>query len=181
VKTPKKPKPHLRGKAGGAQPEKGAASKEKEILTVAWRLAEELCQAEGLELVHLEYQREAGGRMLRAYIDKANGVTLDDCVNISRQLSEILDVHLQTDLPYHLEVSSPGADRPLGKLTDFERFRGQTARIRVKDPIAGQRNFKGTLMGITGDLIHLQISAGPIDVHFPNITKARLVNYNGEK
>jgi ribosome maturation factor RimP len=181
VKTHKKAKARLPAKASRPQPEKGTVPKEKEILALAYRLAEELCQAEGLELVHLEYQREAGGRMLRLFIDKANGVTLDDCVNISRQLSDILDVHLQADLAYRLEVSSPGADRPLGKLADFERFRGHLARIRVKDPINGQRNFKGTLMGITGDTIQLQLSAGLIDVDFQNIAKARLVIYNGEK
>jgi ribosome maturation factor RimP len=181
VKTRKKGKCRLAAEASQPQPDRGAAPKEKESLALAYRLAEELCLAEGLELIHLEYQREAGGRILRLYIDKANGVALNDCVNISRQFSDILDVHLKTDLAYRLEVSSPGVDRPLGKLADFERFRGQTARIRVKDPINGQRNFKGTLMGITGDTIHLQISAELIDVVFQNIAKARLVNYNGEK
>lgn len=181
VKTRKKTKAHLEPKTSRPQPENSAAPKEKEILALAYRLAEALCTAEGLELVHLEYQREARGRILRVFIDKADGVAIDDCVNISRQLSDILDVHLQTGLAYHLEVSSPGIDRPLGKLADFERFCGQTARIRLKEPQNGQRNFTGILMGRTGDTIHLQITAGPVDVNFQNIAKARLVNDNGEK
>jgi ribosome maturation factor RimP len=90
------------------------------MVAKVWRLAEPLCLSEGLELVHVEYQREPAGRTLRIYLDKPGGVTLDDCVNISRQLSDLLDVGLETEAPYRMEVSSPGIQRPLGRL---ERFR----------------------------------------------------------
>jgi len=77
-------------------------------------LAEPLCESEGVELVYVEYQPEAGGMILRLYIDKPEGVTVDDCIYISRQLGDILDVNLENAGAYRLEVSSPGSDRPPG-------------------------------------------------------------------
>ncbi len=90
------------------------------LLPDIWRIAEPLCLSEGLELVHIEFQREQAGRTLRLFLDKPGGVTLDDCVNISRQLSDLLDVSLDEETPpYNLEVSSPGVPRPLGKISDL--------------------------------------------------------------
>lgn len=146
-----------------------------------WQLAEPICTSEGLELVYVEYQREAGGRILRIYIDRPDGVVLDDCAAISRQLGDILDVHLDVNVPpYNLEVSSPGSERPLGRLVDFERFVGHTAKIRVKAPVNGQRNLKGVLEGYTNDTVHLRVAAARMDILYQNIAKAKLVNHNGE-
>ena len=86
---------------------------EKVIIGRIEALAEPLCESEGLELVHVEYQREAGGRILRLYIDRSGGVSLDDCVSVSRQLNDLLDVKLEDIGPYTLEVTSPGPERPL--------------------------------------------------------------------
>jgi ribosome maturation factor RimP len=155
------------------------ASKAK-IVNQVKELAESLCQAEGMELVHVEYQREPSGRTLRLYIDKPGGVTLDDCVNISRQLGDILDVNLDSDGSYNLEISSPGPDRPLGKKEDFERFKGKEARIKVAEPVDGKKNFKGVLLGIAGDVVTLLIDDKKVTIAFQKILKARLVNYNGE-
>ena len=102
-------------------------------------LAEPLCREEGMELVHVEYQREAGGRILRVYIDKPGGVGLNDCVNVSRQLSDLLDVYVERDDAYRLEISSPGPDRPLGKTADYERFKGRDIRIKTARPLDGQK------------------------------------------
>lgn len=145
-----------------------------------WRLAEPLCLGEGIELVHVEYQREPGGRTLRIYLDKPGGVTLDDCVNISRQLGDILDVGLETELSYRMEVSSPGVDRPVGKLGDFERFRGCRAKIRTARPVDGRKNFTGTLEGIDGQSVLLMIEHRTISFALTDIAKAHLINYNGE-
>ena len=90
------------------------------MVTQANKLAAPLCEAEGVELVHIEYQQETGGRILRLYIDKPGGVTLDDCIIVSRQLSDLLNVKIETEETYRLEVSSPGPDRPLGNALDFE-------------------------------------------------------------
>ena len=92
------------------------------IVERVWQLAQPLCASEGVELVHVEYQREQGGRTLRLYLDKPGGVTLDDCAGISRHLGDLLDVSLETAASYRLEVSSPGSKRPLGRLEDFKRF-----------------------------------------------------------
>jgi ribosome maturation factor RimP len=80
------------------------------VMAASKGLAGPLCESEGLELVHLEYQREPGGWILRLYIDKSGGVTLDDCATVSRQMNDLLDVHLDDIGPYNLEVTSPGPD-----------------------------------------------------------------------
>ncbi|HHE73474.1 MAG TPA: ribosome maturation factor RimP [Desulfobacteraceae bacterium] len=156
-------------------------SVEKErFLSTVRTLAEPLCNAEGMELVFIEYQIEPSGRILRLYIDQPGGVNLDDCTNISRQLSDFLDVSLDSDEPYNLEVSSPGVNRPLGKLADYNRFKGQEAKIQVSEPVDGQKNFKGALMGAEDRLITILTNDKTVAIRFDTITKARLINYNGE-
>ncbi len=155
-------------------------AKEKEILAVVHELAEPLCEAEGLELVHAEYQREPSGRTLRLYIDRKGGVSLDDCADVSRQVGDMLDVRLQGDESYRLEVSSPGVDRPVGRLSDFDRFAGNQIKIRINAPVKGQKNFTGILCGVSGDNVELEIDEKKISLAYHRITKARLINYNGE-
>jgi len=138
-------------------------------------LAEPLCHAEGMELVFAEYRAESGGRILRLYIDRTGGVTLDDCVNISRQLRDLLDVSLESDESYNLEVSSPGSNRPLGKLEDFVRFKGQMINIQSSRPVDGQKKFKGTLMGAEDNRVKIMINDKTVAIHFDTITKARLI------
>ncbi len=150
------------------------------LQTQVKNLAEPLCEAEGMELVHLEFQREPRGRTMRLYIDKPGGVKLDDCVAISRQLSDLLDVSLAIDETYNLEVSSPGINRPLTKLNDFERFQGQSAKIKLTRAIAGRKNFQGVLVGTEQEKITLQVDEQPIVIDFNDIAKAQLINYNGE-
>jgi ribosome maturation factor RimP len=155
--------------------------KESDVIQLVWELAEPICTSEGMELVHVEYQREPGGRILRIYIDRPGGVVLDDCAMVSRQIGDILDVHMDSNMPaYHLEVSSPGSQRPLSRLSDFERFKGQKAKIKIKTPIEGQRNFTGVLDGCTKEVVHLQVGALQMDIVYQNIAKAKLVNHNGE-
>ena len=166
---------------GSERPPKQKGPKESVVIESVWQLAEPICLAEGLELVHVEYQRETGGRILRIYIDRPQKVTLDDCAVISRQLSDMLDVYFDSSMPpYTLEVSSPGRQRPLSRLKDFERFKGRKARIRTKTPMDGQRNFLGILEGCRNDIVHLRVGAARIDVIYQNIAKAMLVNHNGE-
>ena len=146
------------------------------VLARVWQLAEPLCLGEGMELVHVEYQREPGGRVLRIYLDKPGGVTLDDCVNISRQLGDILDVGLDMELAYRMEVSSPGVNRPLGKLSDFERFRGRRVKLKTRQPIRGRKNFTGTLEGIEDSSVRLMVDNQTMDIAFTDIVKAHLIN-----
>jgi len=159
---------------------RSSAEKPAEIVAKVRSLAESLCDAEGVELVHLEYQRESGGRMLRLYIDRPGGIRIDDCVAISRQLSDLLDVYLDQEVAYNLEVSSPGLERPLGTEDDYNRFKGNQVRLKTYEPIEEQRKFKGVLLGLTEGQVNLRIDDNTVAIPFNLINKARLVNYHGE-
>ena len=152
-----------------------AAPVEKWVVEQARPLAESLCMAEGIEMVHLEYLRERGGRVMRLTIDKPGGVTLEDCAGVSRELGDILDVHLPNIGRYHLEVSSPGPHRRLSRESDFERFRGQPAKIRTCSPINGQKNFSGVLEGISGDSVCLNTGLTTVTIAIRSILKANLI------
>ena len=153
---------------------------EKEVIDRAKGFAETLCEAEGIELVHVEYRREPSGRVLRIYIDKPEGITLADCVHISRQLNDILDVYFENAKSYRLEVSSPGSDRPLGKPDDFNRFKGEEVKIRTKQSFDGQKNFKGAIQGASYENVQLLVGNKMFSIPFINIARAQLVNYCGE-
>lgn len=149
---------------------------EQKILMRAKELLEPMCEAEGMELVHIEYQRETGGRILRLYIDGPGGVTLDDCVGVSRQSGDLLDVYLDDIGPYRLEVSSPGPNRPLGKKIDYERFKGNLVKIVTAHPICEQKNFKGILLGISEGMVRLSIDDRTVTIPHKEITRAHLNN-----
>lgn len=139
-------------------------------------LAEPLCESEGYELVHLEFQAEPGGRTLRLYIDQPGGISLDDCAAVSRQLSDLLDVALDDIGAYNLEVSSPGPERPLGKLEDFSRFQGCRAKIRTARPVEGQKNFTGILSGVDKGVVNLATVAKTVAIPYDLIQRARLAD-----
>ena len=153
---------------------------DNEFLAKANKLAEPVCNAEGVELVHAEYQMEPGGKVLRLYIDKPDGIGLDDCVAISRQVSDLLDIYIEGDQQYRLEVSSPGLNRPLGKPDDFNRFKDHSARIQIAEAINGQKKFKGVLKGIQDGIVTLLVMGKPVALPHEKITKARLINNSGE-
>jgi ribosome maturation factor RimP len=159
---------------------RSGAKNQKIIIDQVNALAEPLCESESLELVHVEYQRESGGRILRLYIDRPGGVTLDDCVNVSQQMNDLLDVYLDNIGPYRLEVTSPGPNRPLSKLNDFERFKGNLAKIKTLQPINGQKNFTGIIGGLTGETVRLSIREKTVMIAFEDICRARLIDYDGE-
>ena len=149
--------------------------KDKEdILNNIRKIADSVCESEGIELVHLEYHRESGGVILRVYIDKPGGVTLDNCTGVSRQLNDLLDIHFEELPPYTLEVSSPGLDRPLVKKGDYEKFNGKTAKVTTKKPLNGQKKFTGVLSGVTGDFLKLAIDGKTVKIPLDDILKGRL-------
>ena len=180
AKRGRKQKLERRQKTARVHLDAEARKRRQAVVDSVTRLAEPLCQSEGLELVHVEYQREPGGVTLRIYLDKPGGVTLDDCVDISRQLEDLLDVHANDLPPYRLEVSSPGIDRPVGKLEDYRRFVGQRARIRLAAPVDGRKNFTGVLDGVVEGKIQLKMDDGVVHLDFSDILRARLINFNGE-
>jgi len=149
-------------------------------ISMVGELAETLCDSLNLEFVHVEFQREPRGRILRVYIDKPGGAGLDDCVRVSRQLGDLLDVYLDAEVTYDLEVSTPGSERPLGKASDFDRFKGKIVKIRTRKPIDGQKNFTGKLLGITEGIVSLGKQDITVAIPHQEIAKARLVDNYGE-
>lgn len=143
-------------------------------------LAAPLCASEGCELVHVELLSQSSGKTLRLYIDRAGGVTLDDCVAVSRQMSDLLDVAIEGDWSYKLEVSSPGSDRPVSKMKDFKRFEGQDIKIRMAAPLDGKKIFTGKLAGTGETTVLVMVGAKQVSIPFESIKSARLINYNGE-
>jgi ribosome maturation factor RimP len=123
-------------------------------------LAEPILADEGLELVDVEFRREAQGWVLRLYMDRAGGVTLDDCQKVSEQLGDHLDVEDLIDYPYSLEVSSPGLDRPLTRDDDFRRFAGKAVQFTTREAVEGLRNFRGCLAGLADGAVLLDLAGG---------------------
>jgi ribosome maturation factor RimP len=111
---------------------------------------------------------------MRVTIDRSGGVALDDCERFSRSLGLLLDAEDSMQGPFNLEVSSPGLDRPLTVLKDFERHKGKLVRIITKDKIDNQNFFLGRIIGITADLIQLDINGEERNIPFDNISRARL-------
>ena len=129
----------------------------------------------GYELVDAELTGSGHHALLRVYIDSPGGINVDDCALVSRQLSAVLDVEDPISGHYTLEVSSPGLDRPLVKRADFERFKGETIKVRLHQPILGRKNFTGQLVSVTDDCVVLEMDKESYDLAFENIEKARLV------
>ena len=150
------------------------------VIDQIFELVEPICRYDGIELVHVEFQGEPGGKILRLYIDKPGGVTLDDCVQLSRSMGDLLDVNLENIGPYRLEVTSPGPNRPVSKANDFERFKGRQIKLKTIRPQDGRRNFSGVLMGITDGNVKLSIDEQVIAIPFESILKANLKSQNGE-
>jgi ribosome maturation factor RimP len=170
----KRNKRHIKKEAGSKGPHQGRTDEQK-IIKRVWSLAEPVCESEGLELIQVEYQRESAGRILRLYVDKPGGINLDDCVGISRQVSDILDVDLDDVGPYSLEVTSPGPERPLARKQDFARFKGSRAKIKTSQPLNGRKNFTGVLLDITDDHVRLQLEAQIVTIGYADISKAHLI------
>ena len=139
-------------------------------------IAERVAQSNGLELVDVELLGGGKARMLRIFIDKPEGVTHEDCSNFSREVGIIFDV--EEAVPggaYTLEVSSPGLDRPLKKLADYERFAGREASVKLKLPRDGQRRFEGRLAGVEDGKIVLDVEGKRHELAIDDIDRARLV------
>ena len=139
-------------------------------------LFEPVIESMGYELVGVEFISGGGHGTLRVYIDSERGITVDDCAAISHQISGILDVEEPIRQAYDLEVSSPGLDRPLFKLADFERFAGRTAKIRLAVARDGRRNFRGELRGVDdAGLVRIEVDGEEFRLPHADIARANLV------
>jgi ribosome maturation factor RimP len=134
-----------------------------------------ILEEEGMELVDIEYKMGKGRGILRLYIDKPEGVKIDDCERVSKKIDPILD---RSDIirgHYFLEVSSPGLDRPLKREKDFKRFMGRLIKVKTFSPIDNQKTFVGTLKDYKEEIITLETREGKIiQISLGNITKANL-------
>ncbi len=129
----------------------------------------------GLELWGLDYQASKGHARLCIYIDHAEGVSIDHCARVSEQVSAVLDVEDPIKLPYTLEVSSPGVDRPLFNREQLLRYQGCEVRIRMEWPVQGRRHFTGTVDGVDAEQVTIVLEQARVALPLDAIASARLI------
>ncbi len=134
------------------------------------KLVETTVSGMGFELVDFE---RSGRGLMRVFIDKPEGISVDDCQTVSNQLTRLF---LVENVDYdRLEVSSPGLDRPLKKEADFVRFSGQKAQLKLRMPISGRKNFSGIIGDVSNGILQLDVDGSQVSIELSNLDKARLV------
>lgn len=139
------------------------------------QLIEPTVQALDLELWGVEHASQGKYSVLRIFIEREAGVTIDDCERVSRQVSAIFDVEEPIAGEYTLEVSSPGMDRLLFTPQQFQRYRGEEVSVRMRTPVDGRRKFKGRLTDVVDDIIHMQVDGSDFELPHGDIEKANIV------
>lgn len=138
-------------------------------------LIEPIVEGLGYECVGIDYNPHPKHGLLRIYIDSENGILVEDCSKVSHQISGVLDVEDPIQGNYHLEISSPGAERPFFKVSQFEQFIGSTVLVNLFKAIDARRKITGLIMKVEGDIITLQDGDQVYEVPFDAMSKARLV------
>jgi len=130
----------------------------------------------GYDCIHVELTVENGRKIARIFIDRLDGAatSIEDCVRVTRELDPVLDVADVMSARYELEVSSPGINRPLSRKKDFERFAGKKVAVRTFEKVGDRRNFLGTLLGIDGDEIRIDVDGREMRVPIEEVSKAHL-------
>ena len=129
----------------------------------------------GYELADLEVKQQGRSKLVRLFIDKPEGITLDDCESVSQQVSLILDVEDPITDDYVLEISSPGLNRTLKKLEHYQRFIGCEIRTRLHPSEDGRRNFRGKLLNATEDKINIEVDGEIYEINQESIEYTRLI------
>jgi len=129
----------------------------------------------GYELVGLEFIRAGEHSTLRIFIDKENGINVEDCAEVSRQVSAVMDVEDPITVAYNLEVSSPGLERPLFKAAHYEQFIGHEVSLVLKMAMGNRRKWKGDIVAVDGELVTLNVDGNEECFALSNISKANLV------
>ena len=146
------------------------------------QVAEPLCKSEHFELVNVELATSNKENIVRLYIDKQGGITLKDCVFISRQLGDLIDIQIDNIGSYRLEVSSPGPNRSLNKKQDFDRFKGEIITIWTNELIESQKKFTGILEKVYDDSVVILMDKKRLEIADHVISKAELAGHqNGEQ
>lgn len=144
-------------------------------LTHLWELFEPVVNGMGYDLIEIEHFPNPKHGVLRLYIDKEEGITIDDCSDVSRQISALIDVEDPVRGQFNLEVSSPGMDRPLRRVKDFQRFTGSKVKLKTMMPLDGQRNFSGRLLEADEDSLTIETDTEEITLPMSALEKARIV------
>lgn len=139
------------------------------------QLLEPAVEALGFELLGIEFLRAGKHSTLRLYIDSPNGITVDDCADVSHQVSAVMDVEDPINTEYNLEVSSPGMDRPLFKEQHYAAVQGETVTIRLRVPMGNRRNFKGEVLAVAEGKVTVQVDNESFELQIDNIDKGNLV------
>lgn len=147
------------------------ATKESTLKT----LIEPTITAMGFDLWGIDYLAQGQHSRLVIYIDHTDGITVDHCADVSRQISALLDVEDPISGQYNLEVSSPGMDRPLFTIDQFAAYAGHTVNVRLTAPFEGRRKFKGLLAGVEGDEVLLQLDDEEYGFPVETIDRAQIV------
>jgi len=129
----------------------------------------------GYQLWGYEYRPHSESALLRIFIEKEEGISIDDCASVSRQVGAVLDVENIIPVAYILEVSSPGMDRVLFKPDQYQDYLGETLKVRTRTPIDERRNFKGTLLNTNDTIVTLKVDNQEFEIPFESIDRARLV------
>lgn len=149
--------------------------KEQEIIERIEKIAKPIVEGEGLSIYDLEFKREPEGWVLRLFLYREDGgVSIDDCVKVSRQLNVLLDVEDVIGHPYNLEVSSPGLTRSLKKIGHFEKSLNATVKIKTKEAVEGERVIRGVINKVVGDIITIKTEKKDLEIDFNNILSAKL-------
>ncbi|VAW53216.1 Bacterial ribosome SSU maturation protein RimP [hydrothermal vent metagenome] len=150
--------------------------------THLWELFEPVINGMGFDLIEIEHFPNPKHGVLRLFIDKpldsngeTSGVVIEDCSAVSRQISALIDVEDPINGKFNLEVSSPGLDRPLRRLQDFQRFTGSLVKLKTVMPMEGQRNFKGRLLEASENSVTIETDEEEISLPMSAIDKARIV------
>ena len=139
-------------------------------------LFEPVVESMGYELVGLEFHSSEHHGVLRIFIDHDNGITVDDCAKVSRQISAIVDVEDPIPQAFDLEVSSPGLNRPLFKLSDYQKYAGLTAKIKLAVALNRRKNFSGILKGVDeNQQVLIEVDNETFELPYHDIAKANLV------
>lgn len=147
----------------------------QDLRNIVRDLAESVAGEQGVEIFDVEIAGSSRRPLLRIYIDRKGGVTLEDCERFSRSLSALMDVEDPVRTHYVLEVSSPGLDRPLRIFSDYEENTGKLARIVTKEAVGNRTFFTGRILEAKDEMICLRIDEKTVvDIAFNNISKARL-------
>ena len=129
----------------------------------------------GKTLLGIEYLSAGNNSILRLFVDHENGINVDDCAEVSRQVGALLDVEDPISSEYSLEVSSPGVDRPLFELAHFQAVIGETVNVKLSMPLNGRRKFKGPLVAIENDTLIVTVDSIDYELAISNVDKANLV------